>query len=51
MIYDCVALHNLKELKNYDKLLSLSNAFDKSLLEMLDDIIGQIEIIDEEKIQ
>lgn len=51
MIYDCDELHNLKELKNYDRLVMLSTVYNKSLLEMLDDILGKIEIIEEDKIQ
>lgn len=51
MIYDCEELHNLKELKNYDRLVMLSTVYNKSAFDMLDDILSKIEIIEEEKIQ
>ncbi len=44
-------LHSLKDLKNYDKLVDLSSMYKKSLFEMIDDILGKIEIINEEDIK
>ncbi len=51
MILEAELLHNLKELKNYDRLVMLSIVYNKSLLEMIDDILGKIEIINEEEIK
>jgi len=50
MNLEAIELHDLKELKYYDKLVMLSNMYEKSLLEMIDDILGKIEIINEEEI-
>lgn len=51
MILEAELLHNLKELKNYDRLVMLSTVYNKSLLEMIDDILGKIEIINEEEVK
>jgi len=51
MILEADLLINLKELKNYDRLVMLSTVYNKSLLEMIDDILGKIEIINEEEIK
>ena len=51
MILEADLLVNLKELKNYDRLVMLSTVYNKSLLEMIDDILGKIEIINEEEIK
>jgi len=51
MILEAELLYNLKELKNYDRLVMLSTVYNKSLLEMIDDILGKIEIINEEEIK
>ena len=51
MILAAELLSNLKELKNYDRLVMLSTVYNKSLLEMIDDILGKIEIINEEEIK
>lgn len=51
MNLEAIELHDLKELKNYDRLVMLSTVYNKSLLEMIDDILGKIEIINEEEIK
>lgn len=51
MILEAELLYNLKELKNYDRLVMLSTVYNKSLLEMIDDILGKIEIINEEEVK
>ena len=51
MILEADLLYNLKELKNYDRLVMLSTVYNKSLLEMIDDILGKIEIINEEEVK
>ncbi len=44
MILEAELLHNLKELKNYNKLEILMSYYKKSPIEMLDDILGKLEI-------
>ncbi len=44
MILEADLLYNLKELKNYDRLVMLSTVYNKSLLEMIDDILDKLEI-------
>jgi hypothetical protein len=51
MILEAELLYNLKELKNYDKLEILMSYYKKSPIEMIDDILGKIEIINEEEIK
>jgi hypothetical protein len=51
MILEAELLHNLKELKNYNKLEILMSYYKKSPIEMIDDILGKIEIINEEEIK
>jgi hypothetical protein len=51
MILEAGLLYNLEELKNYDKLEILMSYYKKSPIEMIDDILGKIEIINEEEIK
>jgi len=51
MILEAELLFNLKELKNYNKLEILMSYYQKSPIEMIDDILGKIEIINEEEIK
>jgi len=44
MILEAELLHNLKELKNYHKLEILMSYYKKSPIEMIDDILGKLEI-------
>jgi hypothetical protein len=44
MILEAELLFNLKELKNYNKLEILMSYYQKSPIEMLDDILGKLEI-------
>ena len=41
MNLEAIELYDLKELKNYDRLLMLSKVYEKSLLEMIDDILDE----------
>jgi hypothetical protein len=41
MNLEAIELYDLKELKNYDRLLRLSKVYEKSLLEMIDDILDE----------
>ena len=44
MILEAELLFNLKDLKNYHKLEILMSYYKKSPIEMLDDILGKLEI-------
>jgi len=41
MNLEAIELYDLKELKNYDRLLMLSKVYEKSFLEMIDDILDE----------
>lgn len=52
MILEAELLHNLRELKNYHKLEILMSYYKKSPIEMIDDILGKLEInVEKEEIK
>jgi hypothetical protein len=51
MILEAELLFNLKDLNNYHKLEILMSYYKKSPIAMLDDILGKLEIINEEDIK
>lgn len=51
MILESEVLHNLKELKNYNKLEILMSYYKKSHIEMIDDILGKLEITVENEVK
>ena len=52
MILEAELLFNLRELKNYHKLEILMSYYKKSPIEMLDDILGKLEInVEKEEIK